>query len=88
MTEEISKETATINGVPVCDLSDASQKLFDKLLVLKKESDELANAYQSKQAALKELSDMILEEVQELQAKAETTEAPTETDSTETSEES
>lgn len=84
MTEEINKEEATINGVPVKDLSDAGQRLFDKLITLKKESDELAAGYQSKQAALKELSDMILEEVQEIQSKLDaeggeaTTEATTE----------
>ena len=60
---EINKDEATINGVPVKDLSAASQALFDKLIVLKKESDKAAEVYQAKQAALKELSEIILEEV-------------------------
>lgn len=61
---EINKEEATVNGVPVRDLSEAGQKFFDKLLVLKKEADELASQFQLQQAgsiALKTLSEQEVE---------------------------
>ena len=49
---EIKKESATINGVSVTDLSVVGQGFFDKLMDLKKEADTLATQYQIQQAGI------------------------------------
>jgi hypothetical protein len=54
----MNKEDTTVNGVLVKDLSEASQKLFDKLVTLKKEADDAAAFYQLKTAGSMELEEM------------------------------
>jgi geranylgeranyl pyrophosphate synthase len=54
----LNKEDTTVNGVLVKDLSDAGQKLFDKLVALKKEVDDAAAFYQLKSAGSMELEEM------------------------------
>ena len=84
--QQLSWEDMVINGVPARDLSESGQRLFKKILTMKQESDELQALFAQKQSAMKELSDMLLEEVKELkedeeegeEAQAETTEAPAE----------
>ena len=68
MNQQLNKDDITINGIPLKQLSEVSQKLFDKLVVLKKESDELQAKLQQKESAVKEISDMILEEVNQMKA--------------------
>lgn len=65
---QINKEEATINGVAVSSLSAGGQQLFDKVIALKKEADDLAAQHGQKEAALKEISDMLLIEVNSIKA--------------------
>jgi len=69
--KQIPFEEMTVNGVPVTSLSEAGQRLFKKIMALKEEADGLVKQHESKQAALKELTEMVLEEIKELQAAAE-----------------
>lgn len=65
LPENTSLDEITVNGVPVSQLSQASQKLFHKIVDLKKECDELSKRFDQKQAAMKELGDLVAEEVEE-----------------------
>lgn len=49
--QDINKQEATVNGVKVTDLSESGQKLFDKIVALKKEADQLASSFQIEQAS-------------------------------------
>jgi hypothetical protein len=55
---ELNKDEITVNGIPVKDLSAAGQKIFDKLVSLKKETDDLAALFQLKHAGSMELEEM------------------------------
>lgn len=55
---ELNKDEITVNGVPVKDLSAAGQKIFDKLVALKKEVDDLTALFHLKQAGSMELEEM------------------------------
>jgi len=66
MSEKPTWDQMTINGIPATSLSEAGQQIFQKVLVLKEESDQLSRQFDQKQAALRELSDLILAEVASL----------------------
>lgn len=51
MTDQSNPQDLKVNDVPVSDLSAPTQKLFEKLLKLKKETDELRVAVQVEQGA-------------------------------------
>lgn len=70
---QVPFEEMSVNGVPVTSLSESGQRIFKKIMALKEESDNLAKQYDSKQAALKELTDMVLEELKQLEQAAEFT---------------
>jgi uncharacterized protein YqfB (UPF0267 family) len=61
----MNKEDTTVNGILVKDLSEANQKIFDKLVVLKKEADDAAAFYQLKSAGSMELEDLAKSEEDE-----------------------
>jgi len=62
----MNKNEITVNGIPLIQLSEVSQKFFDRLVNLKKEIEELQTKTQQKEAAVKEISDMILEEINQI----------------------
>ena len=70
MTEQAAEKPTwdqmTINGVPATQLSEAGQQIFQKVLALKEETDQLSRQFDQKQAALRELSDLVLAEIQTL----------------------
>lgn len=68
MTNQLPLEDTTVNGIPVKELSESGQRLFQKLIRLKQESDDLEKKFGSKQSALKELGDLLVEEVEEIKA--------------------
>lgn len=76
--EKPTWDQMTINGVPALALSEAGQQIFQKVLALKEETDQLSRQFDQKQAALRELSDLILAEVQTLKKAEESSEATTE----------
>mgnify|MGYP003651176302 CR=1 FL=1 len=65
---QINKDEAQINGIPVNRLSSSGQQLFDRVIELKREADELATKHGQKEAALKEISDMLLTEVNQIKS--------------------
>jgi flagellar biosynthesis/type III secretory pathway chaperone len=67
--QQPSLEETTVNGLPVSDLSDSGQRLFQRLIKLKQECDDLEQKFSIKRAALKELGDMIVEEVEEIRSR-------------------
>lgn len=69
LPENTGLDEVTVNGIPVSKLSEASQKLFYKIVDLKKECDELSKRFDQKQAAMKELGDLVAEEVELYKAK-------------------
>ena len=80
--EDTSLDEITVNGIQVSKLSTAGQKLFYKIVDLKKECDELSKRFDQKQAAMRELGDLLAEEVEQIKADEEqtTTPAPTSVD--------
>lgn len=72
MTDKPTWDQMTINGVPATSLSEAGQQIFQKVLVLKEETDQLSRQFDQKQAALRELSDLIVAEVEALKVAEET----------------
>lgn len=75
MTEQ-NLETLTVNDVPVTNLSPAGQKIFGKVVALKKECEDLEAQFNKKQLVIKELADMIIEEVNEYKLNQQTTSDP------------
>jgi len=67
-TQQFSLEETTVNGILVKDLSEASQKLFQRLVKINAEANEHARLYELKKTVIKEISDIILEEVNEKNA--------------------
>lgn len=76
--EKPTWDQMTINGVPALALSEAGQQIFQKVLALKEETDQLSRQFDQKQAALRELSDLILAEVQTLKKAEESSEVSVE----------
>jgi len=54
-----------INGVPLNELPQYCQKLFDKVVELKQAEQELSTKHAQKKLALEELANMLAKEVEE-----------------------
>lgn len=58
-------QTPVINGVPLNELPELCQRLFDKVVKLRNEEQDLAARHLQKKAALEELANMLASEVEE-----------------------
>ena len=62
------QQVPTVNGVPLNELPDFCQKLFDKVMVLRQEEQELGVKHAQKKMALEELANMLASEVEQFKA--------------------
>lgn len=69
------QQVPTINGVPLNELPDFCQKLFDKVMLLRQEEQELSTKHAQKKLALEELANMLAAEVEQFKASSGTVEA-------------
>lgn len=69
------QQVPTINGVPLNELPDFCQKLFDKVMLLRQEEQELGTKHAQKKLALEELANMLAAEVEQFKAASGTIEA-------------
>ena len=71
---ETSKETPleemAVNGIRVGDLPASTQKIFARVIVMKKEVDELKAKLEQKEAGLRELADLVVADVNDHKAQA------------------
>lgn len=69
------QQVPTINGVPLNELPDLCQKLFDKVMLLRQEEQELGAKHAQKKMALEELANMLAAEVEQFKASSGAVEA-------------
>lgn len=58
----------TVNGLPVSSLSEAGQKIFQKIMELRQEADALAKQKEDKEATMKGLTEILVSEITAIQA--------------------
>ena len=65
-------DNKTVNGLPVSCLSESGQRLFEVVMKLKKEIEDLEKQHMAKKAAMEEISNIIVEEINQIKESAET----------------
>lgn len=64
MTDTQQKQTPTINGIPLTELSELAKAVYSKLITIIKDIENYKKEIEKKELVKEELSDILSEELQ------------------------